>query len=48
MLNYDKKKIGGKVNFTLLRDITDPVIYDKVEEWQIKEAIFKYVDPTNL
>ena len=48
LINYDKKKIGGKVNFTLLRDITDPVIYDKVEEWQIKEAIFKYVDPTNL
>ena len=48
MLNYDKKKVGGTVNFTLLKDITDPVIYDKVEEWQIKEAIFKYVDPTNL
>ena len=58
MLNHDKKKIGNAVNFTLLKDIADPVIipfsvvgekgyYDRVVKWQIKEAIFKYVDPSN-
>jgi 3-dehydroquinate synthetase len=44
MVSYDKKKIGNSINFTLLKDIANPVIYDGVEKFQIEKAIKKYVN----
>jgi len=44
MMSHDKKKIGNSINFTLLKDMSQPVIYNGIDELQIKKVIEEYVN----